>query len=86
VNEPIVDALVEVRELEAGSPGSRSLVVRWSDGSVGEAARFYSDEWMLSEGDLVGKTQREIRALCHARDVAYLQRDDGEIGEQPFLS
>jgi hypothetical protein len=87
VSEPIVEEFVEVRELPPGCRASRSLIVRRSDGTVGEAASFYADEWALTEGDLVGKTASEIRALCHARDVAYLQRNDGdELGEQPFFS
>jgi hypothetical protein len=85
VSGPVVEELIEVRELPHGSRGSRSLVVRWSDGSVGEAAAFYADEWVLTEGELVGKTHAEIRAVCHARDVAYLQ-DSQDTGEQPFFS
>jgi hypothetical protein len=31
--------------------GSRRAVVRWSDGTVGEALRWYHDEVLFSEGD-----------------------------------
>ena len=85
MSELVVEELVEVRELPVGARGSRSLIVRWSDGTVGEAATFYSDEWALTEGDLVGKSMAEIRALCHARDRDFLQRDDGPTGPQPFF-
>ncbi|MDA0140087.1 hypothetical protein [Solirubrobacter deserti] len=31
---------------------------------------------LVSEGDLVGLTQEQVRSLRHRRDVGYLQRDD----------
>ena len=73
--EPTVVELVEVRDLPLDAPGSCALVVLWSDGTTSEAVRFYADEILFSEGDLVGKTQAEIRALLQARDVAFLQGD-----------
>jgi hypothetical protein len=48
------------------------LIVRWSGGTESEAPRFYADELLISEGDLVGKTQEHVRAVGHRRDVEYL--------------
>ena len=45
------------------------LIVRWSGGTESEAPRFYADELLISEGDLVGKTQEHVRAVGHRRDV-----------------
>jgi hypothetical protein len=48
-------------------------VVRWSDGTEGEAVRFYSDEMLVCDGDLVDKTQEQIRSLHIRRDREWLQ-------------
>jgi hypothetical protein len=37
-------------------------VVRWSDGTEGEAIRFWADEVRFSEGDLVGTTREQLRS------------------------
>lgn len=73
MSEPTVVELLEVRDLPLDVSGSRALVVRWSDGTTSEAVRFYADEILFSEGDLVGKTQAEIRALLQARDVEFVR-------------
>jgi hypothetical protein len=70
---PQVDEVVAFEELEIGSSGSRRAVVRWSDGTAGEAARWYDDEILVCEGDLVGKTAAEIASLLFRRDRDYLQ-------------
>jgi hypothetical protein len=49
------------------------MIVRWSDGTVGEAVRFYQDEVLFSEGDLVGKSREQIRSLHFSRDRDWLQ-------------
>jgi hypothetical protein len=36
--------------------------VRWGDGSIGQALRWYGDEVLVSEGDLLGKTREQLRA------------------------
>lgn len=74
--EPTVVELVEVRNLPLDVPGLRALVVRWSDYTTSEAVRFYADEVLFSEGDLVGKTQAEVRALLQRRDVEFVSDDD----------
>jgi hypothetical protein len=70
--------VVEVVRVEEPSTGEgrRHVVVRWSDGNVGEALSYFADEVLLSEGDMVGKTAAELRSLHFARDRGYLQRED----------
>ena len=70
--------VVEVTAVEAvpvEEPGSRRALVRWSDGSLGEALRWYDDEVLFSEGDLIGKTQAQLRTLHFSRDRDYLRSD-----------
>jgi hypothetical protein len=52
---------------------SRRAVVRWSDGTESEALRWYADEVLVCEGDLIGKTQDELRSLHFRRDRDWLQ-------------
>ena len=54
---PTVTEVVRFEDLPLGSRGSRRAVVRWSDGSEGEALSLYADEILICEGDLIGKTQ-----------------------------
>jgi hypothetical protein len=42
-------------------------------GSEGEALRWYANEVLVSEGDLIGKTQAELRSLHFRRDRDWLQ-------------
>jgi hypothetical protein len=49
------------------------LIVRSSDGTESEAPRLDADESLISDGDLVGKTQDQVRAVGHRRDVEYLR-------------
>ena len=51
---PRVEDVLRFEDLPLGSLASRRAVVRWSDGTEGEAARWYSDE-MLSPVDRVGR-------------------------------
>jgi hypothetical protein len=53
--------------------GLRTAIIRWSDGTTSEAVRWYPDELLISEGDLIGKTQQQIRSLHHRRDRDWLQ-------------
>lgn len=73
VDEPEVEAVLRFEGLPPGSMGSRRAVVRWSDGTESEAVRFYSDEVLFSEGDLVGKTRSQIKSLHFRRDRDWLQ-------------
>jgi hypothetical protein len=71
--EPIVEEVLRFEDLPRGSLGSRRVVVLWSDGTVGEAARWYADELQLSEGDVIGRTIAQIRSLHFRRDRDWLQ-------------
>jgi hypothetical protein len=73
--EPTVVEVVRIEEADRGA-GRRHVVVRWSDGSTGRALSYFADEILVSEGDMVGKTAAELRALHFARDREYLRRDD----------
>ena len=71
----VVVEVVAIKRLPLGSNGSRCAIVKWSDGSVGEALRWYEDEVLFSEGDLLGKTEAQLRSLHFKRDRDYLQSD-----------
>jgi hypothetical protein len=75
VTEPVVVEVVAVEPLPLGANASRRAVVRWSDGSVGEALRWFDDEVLFSEGDLLGKTAAQLRSLHFKRDRDYLRSD-----------
>jgi len=68
-----VAAVVAFESLPLGSSGSRRAVVEWSDGSIGEALRWYDNEILLCEGDLIGKTAVQLSALKGSRDRAWLR-------------
>ena len=72
-DKPVVEEVLRFEDLPPGSLATRRAVVRWSDGSEGEAIRYYRDEVLVTEGDLVGKTQDEIRSLHFRRDRDWLQ-------------
>jgi hypothetical protein len=48
---PVVEEVLRFEDLPPGSRGSRRAVVRWSDGTEGEALAWYSDEILICEGD-----------------------------------
>ena len=73
VSEPVVSEVVAVEALPVGANGSRRAVVRWSDGTEGEGLRWYSEEVKFSEGDLLGKSREQLRALHFRRDRDWLQ-------------
>jgi hypothetical protein len=70
---PIVEEVLRVEDLPPGALAGRRMIVRWSDGTEGEAVRFYQDEVLFSEGDMVGKTREQIRSLHFRRDRDWLQ-------------
>ena len=70
---PTVVEVLRFDDLPLGSMATRRAVVRWSDGSEGEAIRFYGDEVLICEGDLIDKTREEIRSLHFRRDRDWLQ-------------
>jgi hypothetical protein len=70
---PTVVEVMRFEDLPLGSRGSRRAIVRWSDGSEGEALSWYADEILICEGDLIGKTREQLRALHFRRDRDWLQ-------------
>jgi hypothetical protein len=50
-SSPTVVEVLRFENLPLGSLASRRAVVRWSDGTEGEALRWTGDEVMFSEGD-----------------------------------
>jgi len=70
---PTVERVLRFEDLPVGETGSRRAVVRWSDGTDGEALRWYEDPVLVSEGDLIGKTQAELRSLHFRRDRDWLE-------------
>ena len=70
---PTVMEVVRFEDLPLTSRGSRRALVRWSDGSEGEALSWYADETLICEGDLIGKTREQLRSLHFRRDRDWLQ-------------
>ena len=75
VPDRVVEEVVNIEALPLGANGSRRALVRWSDGTTGEALRWFDDEVLFSEGDLLGKTQAQLRKLHFTRDRDHLQSD-----------
>jgi hypothetical protein len=72
-SESVVEEVLRFEDLPLGSAGGRRAIVRWSDGTESAALTFYADEVLFSEGDLLGKTQAQIRSLHFRRDRDWLQ-------------
>ena len=70
---PVVEEVLRFEDLPVGSLASRRVVVRWSDGSEGVGLRWYGDEVLICEGDVIGKTRDELRSLHFRRDRDWLQ-------------
>jgi hypothetical protein len=70
---PIVEEVLRFEDLPLGSLASRCAIVRWSDGTEGEAVRYYSDEVLICEGDLIGKSRAQLRSLHFRRDRDWLR-------------
>jgi hypothetical protein len=69
----VVEEVLRFEDLPVGSMASRRAVVRWSNGSESEALRWFDEEILVSEGDLVGKTREQIRSLHFRRDRDWLR-------------
>jgi len=63
---------VEATFEQTAEYGPRTATVRWSDGTSSEAVCFYPDD-PISGGDVVGRTQEQIRSLHFRRDRDWLQ-------------
>src|SRR5829696_1660619 len=72
-SEPVIREVLSFETLPPGQKGSRRAVVRWSDGRVAEALRWWDDEILICDGDLVGKSASQLRALHFHRDREFLQ-------------
>lgn len=59
--DPVVTEVIRFEDLPVGSTGSRRAIVCWSDGARGEDLCWYHDEVLICEGDLIGKTEAELR-------------------------
>jgi hypothetical protein len=70
---PTVEEVLRFEDLLPDSLASRRAIVRWSHGTEGEAIRYYSDEVLISEGDLIGKTRAQLRSLHFRRDRDWLR-------------
>lgn len=70
---PVVEEVLRFENLPVGSLGTRRAVVRWSDGTEGEGLKWYADEIMVCEGDLIGKTREQLRSLHFRRDRDWLR-------------
>ena len=77
VPDPVVSEVIAFEPLPVGARGSRRAIVRWSDGTTGEALRWWGDEVLFSEGDLIGKSQAQLRRLHFGRDRDYLRSTGG---------
>jgi hypothetical protein len=67
---PTVTEVLRFEDLPLGSRGTRRAVVRWSDGSEGEALTWYADEILVCEGDhgnsrLMARGQGSLRRQRH---------------------
>jgi hypothetical protein len=70
--EPVIEEVVAVESLRVGDRGSRRAVVRWSDGTQGEALRWYDD--------LCGCPHKS--AYADARVMATPRRSDWTVAEK----
>lgn len=70
---PVVEEVLGFEDVLLGSSGTRCAIVRWSDGTESHALTWYSDEILICEGDLLGKTGDELRSLHFRRDRDWLQ-------------
>jgi hypothetical protein len=75
VHERVILEVLTVEALPVGASGSRRAVVRWSDGTAAEALRWWDDEVLFCEGDLLGKTEAQLRNLHFRRDRDYLRSE-----------
>ncbi len=66
MRERVVIEVTAFEALSLGELGSRRALVRWSDGSTGEALRWYDDEVLFSEGDHGNSRLMSSRAEPHS--------------------
>ena len=66
---PIVTEVLRFEDLPPGSRGTRRAIARWSDGTESEALKWYADEILICEGDLIGKPASSC-APCTSAETA----------------
>jgi hypothetical protein len=76
--------VVAVEDLP-GSRATRRLIAEWSDGTQSKALAWFSDEWLVSEGDLIGLTRDEVRAPAQGRPRPAARRAARAEERQPFF-
>lgn len=77
MNEPRI-VQVEIGPMPRRKPAGFAdpmpiVVVTFDDGQRRELFAYYPDEISFGEGELIGLTEQEARALRHAKDLAYLR-------------
>lgn len=70
---PVVEEVLRFEDLPVGSLGTRRAIVRPSDGAEGEGLKWYGDEILICEGDLIGKTRDQLRSVHFRRDRDWLR-------------
>jgi len=70
---PTVVEVLRFEDLAGDELARRRALARFSDGTEGEALRWYADEVLVCEGDLIGKTRAQLRSLHFRRDRDRLQ-------------
>jgi hypothetical protein len=73
---PTILEVLSSEPLAADEPGSRRAVVLWSDGSTGEALRWYEDEILICEGDH-GNSRLMVLACWDAWSSWLDRREEG---------
>lgn len=70
---PNVQEVLRFETAPIGSLASRRAIVRWSDGTEGEALAWYDEEVKFTAGALLGKTADQLNTLHFRRDHDSLQ-------------
>lgn len=67
--DPLVPmpVVIELLAIETLCDCSRRAIALWSDGTLGEALRWFEDEMLVCEGDLIGSTEGQILDLAGVR-------------------
>jgi hypothetical protein len=63
--DSVVEEVLRFENLPVGSTGTRRAIVRWSDGTEGEALSWYADEILVCEGDHENSRLMLSRAEIH---------------------
>jgi hypothetical protein len=73
LSERVVVEAVAIEQLPIGANASPTRRGRVERRDVGEALRWFDDEILFTEGDLLGKAEAQLRSLHFKRDRGYLQ-------------